>query len=330
MGFAKSSRTSWPCVALERANLADRTTLGVGGDVEWLLEPADPAEMQAAWVACIERGGRPRVLGGGANLVIDDGLLPGAVIATRRMGRIFRPRGPDEASVLDAAELPSDRIAAVDPAADPRLVAWAGASLPGLVRAARDLGYAGLEGLVGVPGHVGGATAMNAGGRWGDFWDVVESVRVLEPDGHVRDLARADVTPSYRDGGLDDRTVLGSVLRLRPEPRSDIRERMRTYLLEKKRVQPVTESSAGCIFKNPDPEVSSGRSAGRLIEECGGKGLTRGAAAVSPLHGNFIINGGGATATDVFLLMDALRDLVAERPGIVLEFEVRRWRRASA
>ena len=75
------------------------------------------------------------------------------------------------------------------------LVAWAGAPLPGLCRAARDLGWSGLEGLVGVPGHLGGGVTMNAGGRWGELWDVIESVRVLEPNGEPRDLERAACTP---------------------------------------------------------------------------------------------------------------------------------------
>ncbi|HUR28524.1 MAG TPA: hypothetical protein VM509_10080, partial [Planctomycetota bacterium] len=105
-----------------------------------------------------------------------------------------------------------------------------------------------------------------------------------------------------------------------------VRARVREYLEIKRKVQPVTESSAGCIFKNPDPELSAGRSAGKLIEEAGGKSLARGGAIVSPLHGNFIVNTGTATSADVFTLIEDVRDLVREKTGILLATEVKMWR----
>lgn len=297
----------------------------VGGLVEWLLEPATPDELREAFAAARETGETVRILGGGANLVIDDGVLPGVVVSTTRLRRIFRPSSGDGGEDI-AGEIPSSRVAPANPADDPRLVVWSGATLPSVVRAARDLGYAGLEGLVGVPGNVGGGVAMNAGGKWGDMWDVVETVRVLTPEGELVDRERADCNPTYRNGGLGDDIVTGAVLRFTPEPRPAIEARMREYLLEKRTVQPVTEWSAGCIFKNPDPELSDGRSAGRLVDEAGGKQRTRGDAIVSPRHANFIVNRGGATATDVFTLMEDIQDMVAQKAGIQLEFEVKRWR----
>ncbi|MCZ6596112.1 MAG: UDP-N-acetylmuramate dehydrogenase [Planctomycetota bacterium] len=275
----------------------------VGGRAEWLLEPSTPEEFRQAWIAALERGGPVRVLGGGANLLVHDGELPGVVITTERMTRTFRAEDTRE----------------------PVLVAWAGASMPGLVRTARELGLTGLEGLVGVPGHLGGGIAMNAGGRWGELWDVVERVHLLVPDGELVERPRAECSPSYRNGGLGDDVALGAVLRLEHGDREEIRERMRAYLAEKSAAQPVTERSSGCIFKNPDPELSDGRSAGKLVEDCGGKGLTRGDAVVSPKHGNFIVNRGGATAADVLGLIDDLKRLVADRTGIVLDREVRVW-----
>ncbi len=299
----------------------------VGGAAEWLLEPASPEEMVLAWQAARERAFAPRVLGGGANLIVDDGLLPGVVIATERLRRVFPPL-PDatSAEALEPAGAPDARIALDAPHADPRLVAWCGASMPGLVRTARDLGLSGLEGLVGVPGHLGGGIAMNAGGRWGEMWDVVERVRLLEPDGNVVDLDRSQCTPRYRNGGLGERIVLGAVLRLAPDSKTAIQERMNDYLSQKRAAQPVTESSAGCIFRNPDAALSAGRSAGRLIEDCGGKSLARGDAIVSPLHANFIVNRGSARAIDVLALIDDVRALVLDRAEIVLEREVKVWR----
>ena len=325
MVFVMTCSIDWPCVALQGADLGDRTTMRVGGQAEWLLEPSTPKELEDAWRAVHDRGLPLRILGGGANVVIDDGVLPGVVLTTERMRRVFRPMASTEEAGLEE-DVSRGEMALPPPAEDPRLVAWAGCTMPALLRAARDLGYSGLEGIVGVPGHVGGGVAMNAGGRWGDMWDVIERVRVLEPGGEARDLTRDECSPTYRNGGLGERMVVGAVFRFTPVPRQAVEASMREYLLAKNSVQPVTEWSAGCVFKNPDPEQSEGRSAGQLLDECGGKERSRGDAVVSPLHGNFIVNKGKATASDVFTLMEDLQDLVADRTGVHLEFEVKRWR----
>jgi UDP-N-acetylmuramate dehydrogenase len=316
---------SWPCAALPAADLSARTTIRVGGQAEWLLEPAHPDEFVAAWNAARERGFEPRVLGGGANLLVPDGLLPGVVITTERMGRVFRPH-PD-GGAREGEEF-SPRLPVLVPLerdADARLVVWAGSSLPGLVRVTRDLGWAGFEGLAGVPGHLGGGVAMNAGGRWGATWDVLESVRVLAPDGTVQHLERAQCAPRYRDGNLGGAVVLGAVLRFRVDQRAAVQERVASFLREKSAAQPVTERSCGCVFKNPDPELSAGRTAGQLIDVAGGKGLAHGDALVSEKHGNFIVNRGRARAADVLALIEELRARVADRFGVRLETEVKIW-----
>jgi len=307
----------------------------VGGRAQWLLEPSDPTELREAWCRARELGFEPRLLGGGANLLIADGELPGVVIATDRLRRVFRPdpEGPAEAGEVmsGGTGLPvrpaNDERAFWEGggAVDARLVAWCGASMPGLARVAQDLGWSGFEGLVGVPGNIGGGVTMNAGGKWGCVWDAVELVRVLEPDGTERDLTRDECSPGYRNGNLNGRVVVGVVLRLRPESTAAVQERARTFLLEKREAQPVTEHSSGCIFKNPDPETSDGRSAGRLIDDCGGKSLMRGDAIVSPVHANFIVNRGKATAADVFGLIEDVRALVERKAGLVLAREVKVW-----
>lgn len=319
------SSTTWPCAALSRAELGPRTTVRVGGCVEWLLEPAHPAELAAAWNAARERGHAPRILGGGANLIVDDGCLPGVVIATDRMSRVFRAPTGATSDAGEDEELLRSWVDGLPEA--PRLVAWAGAGMPGVVRIARELSWSGIEGLVGIPGHLGGCVAMNAGGRWGEIWDVVERVSVLDADGVVRELARGECEPAYRDAKLGGAVVLGAVLRLEPGDPEEIRLRMRQYLAEKSAAQPVTEHSSGCVFKNPDPELSDGRSAGQLVEACGGKGRTRGDAIVSPKHGNFVVNRGRARAADVLGLIEEVRRLVRERTGVLLETEVKVWSR---
>jgi UDP-N-acetylmuramate dehydrogenase len=316
---------AWPCAALREADLAARTTIRVGGRTEWLLEPRNPDEFVAAWNTAKSEGYEPRVLGGGANLLVPDGVLAGVVITTERMSRVFRPhpeggeREGDEFAPLLPALVPLERDQ------DTRLVVWAGCSLPGLVRVTRDLGWSGFEGLAGVPGHLGGGVAMNAGGRWGETWAAVESVRVLGTDGVVRQLERAQCAPRYRDGNLGGAIVLGAVLRFRVDERAAVKERVASFLREKSAAQPVTEHSCGCIFKNPDKELAGGRGAGQLIEAAGAKGLARGDAVVSEKHGNFIVNRGRARARDVLELIEDVRARVADRFGIRLENEVKVW-----
>ncbi len=271
-----------------------------------------------------------RILGGGANVVIDDSGLEGVVISTERLNRIFRPGDPSVEETLDT-QLPSARVAPANPADDPRLVVWSGAPLPKLCRAARDLGYSGLEKMAGVPGHVGGGIAMNAGGKDpdGTLWqmsDVVERIRLVNAAGEMEDITRDEWTPEYRDGRLGDSIVAGAVLRFEPRSKAEVAEASREYLRRKNAVQPVTERSAGCVFKNPDPERSGGKTAGQLVDEAGGKGRRRGEATISERHGNFLINRGAATAADVFGLIEEVQDLVAQRAGVELECEVKLWR----
>jgi UDP-N-acetylenolpyruvoylglucosamine reductase len=315
----------WPCAALAGEDLAARTTLRVGGRAEWLLEPATPDELVAAWRAARAEGFTPRILGGGANLLVPDGVLPGVVITTERLGRVFRPHVDDGTREGEEFEPRSLGLVPLERGADARLVAWAGCSLLALVRITRALGWAGFEGLAGVPGHLGGGVAMNAGGRWGEVWDVVESVRVLTRDGALADLPRAQCTPRYRDGDLGGATVLGAVLRFRVDSKEAVRTRVQDYLRAKGAAQPLTEHSCGCVFRNPDPERSAGKSAGRLIEEAGLKGRARGDAVVSEKHGNFIVNRGHARARDVLDLIEEVRARVADRFGIRLETEVKVW-----
>ena len=339
------SSATWPCPALPSASLAGRTTLKVGGAVEWLVEPGDPDALREVWLAALEAGyrfdaadpnaGTLRVLGGGANLIVADGELPCLVIGTSAMRRTFRPLDPGEA--LTEEEAAASSVGIHEPAAptiasdDPRLIVWAGASMPGLVRTCTELGWRGLEGLIGVPGNLGGGLAMNAGGKWGELWDVVDLVRVLTPDGELVDVEREEASPGYRDGGISrigGAVVVGAVLRLELSTKAEVEARAREFLFEKRAVQPVTEASAGCIFKNPSATWQGETwSAGRLIDHLGLKGKRRGKAVVSEKHGNFLVNEGGAAATDVLALIEDLHREVADRTGIELEVEVKRWSR---
>jgi UDP-N-acetylmuramate dehydrogenase len=317
----------------------------VGGAAEWLLEPATPEEFRSAVCAAraegfvlhvdgagahessasdSDRAPRIRILGGGANLIVEDGLMPGVVIATDRIKRLFRPEPASATSATDAEEM-SPRTAPAPREEGLRFVAWCGVSMPKLVNAAAELGWSGVEGLAGVPGNVGGGIAMNAGGKWGEMWDVVERVLVIDEEGEMRELPRAECTPRYRNGGLGTNIVAAAVLRFHLDEIAIVRERGRSFLLEKNRRQPVTAASAGCVFKNPATETSDGRSAGQLIEQSGLKGRAVGDAIVSPVHGNFIVNRGHARAADVLALIDEVRAIVADNTGLELELEAKIW-----
>jgi len=283
-----------PCPTSGPTSLKEFTTLKTGGACSLFAEPGN-SEEAAASLALLRREQVPvRFLGGGSNLLIPDEGFDGCVVSTGRMKTLRRD--------------------------GERLWVGAGVSLPGLIHDAAEAGLSGLEGFVGIPGSVGGAVRMNSGGRYGEFWERVEEVEVSGPDGLVRAWARADARPSYRDGGLGDLLCLAAVLRLEQGEPSKIRVKTATVLAEKAAAQPLTERSAGCIFKNP-----KGRSAGRLVEEAGCKGWREGGAFVSEKHGNFLVNRGGATAAQVRRLIERVREAVEQSCGIRLDLEIVLW-----
>ncbi|TAH35033.1 MAG: UDP-N-acetylmuramate dehydrogenase [Planctomycetota bacterium] len=284
-----------PCRELER--LARWTTLRIGGPAELFFEPRRPEELAAVLDALEQRNLPWRILGGGANTLAPDGGVRGAVLHTGMLRRAFREGN--------------------------RLRLWPGVTLPALVRGAAAHGLGGVERLVGVPGHVGGGIAMNAGSaEWG-LWDQVLEVSLWDPraaGARIVRRTRAEVQPRYRDGNLRGAVVLEALLELQPESPRTLRARMEEHLRRKNATQPVTLSSAGCAFKNPP-----GDSAGRLIDAAGLKGARAGGAAVSELHGNFIVNAGGASAADVRALLERMEGTVQEKFGVRLERELVVW-----
>ena len=308
----------------------------VGGAAEWLLEPKNLGELAKAVSAARESGMPVRILGKGANLIVEDGTIPGVTVATDRLNLMWRPDAAEQGqaleSLLDAlkrGQQPDARLAPHPREEGLRLLALCGATHQKLVSTVMELGWSGLEGLVGVPGHVGGGVAMNAGGKWGEMWSVVESIVVVDDDGELRVLRREQCDPSYRNGNLGTKVVAAALLKFRLDEVHAVKERTRNFLKEKNAVQPVTEWSAGCVFKNPDPERSCGRTTGKLVDEAGLKGRAVGGAQISPKHGNFIVNTGHATAKDVLELVRIAQETVFERFGVQLEMEAKVWRAAA-
>lgn len=277
--------------------LRTRTSLGVGGPAPLLVEPRRVEDAARAVLALHRAGVRFDWLGAGSNLLVADAGPSFVVIAAEAL----------------AAEPRIDRD---------RVTVGAGYPVPRLAKRLAAAGLSGIEFAEGIPGSVGGCVRMNAGWHEGMFGNAVESFLAVDRRGTVETIAARPGTFVYRGSpGLGDRFVAEATLRLTPDDPERIRERMRGFHDHRVATQPTGRKNAGCMFKNP-----AGDHAGRLIDQAGLKGTARGAAIVSELHANFIINRGGATCDDVLTLIDTVRGTVRERTGIALETEVILWR----
>jgi len=204
-----------------------------------------------------------------------------------------------------------------------------GAGLPAPLAARRtaEAGFAGLHIFVGVPGTVGGGVYMNAGCHGGDWSEVVQRVTVVDGSGHDAVLGRNDIPFTYRRSGLDGRIVLETTVRLRQEEPARLEEAVAEMFEWRQRGTPFNQPCCGSVFKNPAgpswKQENGPRTAGQLIEAAGLKGFSVGAAQVSPMHANYFVNTGGATASDVRRLIEHVQTVVEQRFAIRLEPEVK-------
>jgi UDP-N-acetylmuramate dehydrogenase len=204
-----------------------------------------------------------------------------------------------------------------------------GAGLPAPLAARRtaEAGYAGLHIFVGVPGTVGGGIFMNAGCHGGDWAEVVERVTVVDESGQDAVLRRSDIPFSYRRSGLDGKVVVEAAVRLRQEAPAHLEEAVAEMFEWRQRGTPFNQPCCGSVFKNPAgpswKREDGPRTAGQLIEAAGLKGFTIGGAQVSPMHANYFVNTGPATAADVRKLIKHVQQVVRERFGVELEPEVK-------
>lgn len=288
-----AARLSADAVVQPDHPLAKRTTLRVGGNADLYSEPASEEDLRSILQFALERDLPVTLLGRGSNLLVRDAGIRGVVICLAR---------PAFAQIVVEGS---------------RLRCGAGVRLKAVSVEARRAGLAGLEFLEGIPGSVGGALRMNAGAMGGWMFQVVESVRLMDRSGQACDLPVAEVPSQYRSCPLlKTHIALGAVLVGAVASASEVADRMAGYSAKRWESQP-SQPSAGCIFKNP-PEIP----AGKLIDELGLKGKRLGGAMVSEIHGNFIVNTGAATATDVLNLIEVVREAARSRRGIELETEV--------
>ncbi len=290
---ALRSRVSPETVIRRQEALARRTTLRVGGPADIYVEPASVENLSAVVRFCQEQEFPCFVLGRGSNLLVKDGGFRGVVIS-----------------------LANPHFSRIEVAGE-HLSCGAGARLKAVAFEAKRHGLAGLEFLEGIPGSVGGGLRMNAGAMRGEIFQVVVSVRVMDPSGCVQERSPGQLQVQYRScPTLKTHIALGAVLRGDPSPIEAIEQRMKEFSRKRWSSQPAAPS-AGCIFKNPITIP-----AGKLIDELGLKGTRVGGAYVSDEHGNFIVNDGTATAQDVFNLIDLIRQRARSQRGIELDTEV--------
>jgi len=275
------------------APLAPRTAIRVGGTADLLVRPADPDDLGALLEACRDLGVPLFVLGGGANLLVADRGVRGVVVKLPQAFGEERSAGA-------------------------RLVLSAGAPTSRLVARAQKLGLVGCEFVAGIPGTLGGTIAMNAGTRTGEMKDVVRRVELATADG-TGWVDAAELAFGYRTARLSPGAVVTRVeVELREGDVAASAAAMKADVDRRRATQPLTQPTFGSTFRNP-----AGEYAGRLIEAVGLKGHRVGGATWSPVHANFIVNLGGATARDVLALVNLARSRVVERFGFALEPEVR-------
>jgi UDP-N-acetylmuramate dehydrogenase len=271
--------------------LSGWTTYRLGGPADFLVIPRDVQDLSCLRTILNEFPLPVFLLGGGANVLVHDAGFRGVVIHLGELNQLTFQGN--------------------------RLRAGAGIQLDSLVQAACKMGLAGLENLSGIPGTLGGALRMNAGAFGVETSDSLVSVDILSPEGKIETLARNHVGFSYRSAPrIKNSLILGGEFNLREAPLEELFIAREKILSRRDEKQPWQFPSAGSVFKRPP-----GCFASQLIEEAGLKGKTNGRAQVSPKHAGFILNLGGASAADVFSLMQIIRQTVYDRFGIQLELE---------
>jgi UDP-N-acetylmuramate dehydrogenase len=283
--------------------LAPFTTFRVGGPAEWFLETRSSSEIVEALRRAREAGLRVTILGGGSNVLVSDAGVRGLVI---------RPRGGEVARI-----------------ADDRIRADAAVTINGLVRWCINHALGGLEAWAGTPGTVGGAIFGNAHFASQLIGEKVVEARLVGRDGEITDVPVAAMAFAYDRSRLQQtgEILLSAVFRVGDGEPAAMRATARASLAFRKRTQPLDSPSAGCIFQNPDQEhdaVPAGIpwSAGALVDRAGLKGTSIGGARVSPTHGNFIVNEGDATASEIRALINRCKEGVREQFGVELREEI--------
>ena len=287
-GLEKIVETNYP--------LSRDTWYGLGGPADYFLRPQTIEQLEEVVRRCNENNIPIYVIGFGSNLLISDDGLRAAVI-----------------------KLEADQFARTQFDGE-QLTAWAGAELSKLVLTCVRKGLSGIEALTGIPGSVGGAVKMNAGGNFGDIGAAVETVTLMDSEGRVFEKSKPELMFDYRQTNITAKFIISARLKLAGADPEQILRTVKEIWIYKKNNQPLNTKNSGCIFKNP-----RGVSAGALIDRAGLKGLQIGGATVSEKHANFIIAEKDCKSRDVARLIDVIKQRVKEQFGVELELEIEIW-----
>ncbi len=273
--------------------LHKHTTMRIGGPAQLWFEPEDEEDLKTGLRFAHDRAIPVTFIGRGSNLLVRDGGILGLCV---HLGRPWFSRIEVEGEYVTVG---------------------AGARLKQIVADGRKHNLGGFEFMEGIPGNLGGALRMNAGAMQGWTMEVVESVRSMDLLGHVHEVKKEEMEIHYRSvPHFQNHIALSARLKGKPSSKDEINEKLKAYSGKRWTSQPAAPS-AGCIFKNPGPLP-----AGKLIDELGLKNLSVGPARVSEVHGNFIVNDGGATAEDVLQLIALIQSRARESRQIDLHTEV--------
>ena len=284
------------CSIKENVHLAKYCTFGAGGTAKFLITPSNVNDVIKIMLARRKHKFPLFYLGGGSNVLFSD--IEGIVMVSSGFCSIHYERKENNRIIVEAGS---------------------GYPLKSIVSESLKRGYDGLEFAVGIPGTVGGAVIGNAGTQGADIGGLLLWVECVTPDGSVIKLEPKDIKSGYRYSSLsgNDYFITKCAFEVCRGDMEQIRNKCLEYWRRRSK-QPFTYKSAGCVFKNTD-----NNSAGKLLDECGCKGMRVGDAVVSDLHANFCINTGKASALDIKELIYKCRDIVYEKKGILLDFEVK-------
>lgn len=277
--------------------LAPHTWYRLGGPADYFIQPKTVKDLKKIVQRCEENHVPVFVMGMGSNLLVSDEGVRGAVI-----------------------RLEGDEFGRTDFAGE-QVTAGAGVPLSKLVLDCVDKGLSGIEALTGIPGAVGGAVKMNAGGNFGDIGAAVESVTLMDAHGAVFEKSKPELIFDYRSANIRARFVLAARMKLSPANPEKIMRTVKESWIYKKNSQPLHTRNCGCVFKNPP-----GAAAGALIDRAGLKGLRVGGAVVSEKHANFILAQDGCKSVDVMQLIEKVQAKVREQFGVELEMELEVWK----